>query len=117
MRRVLQVQRIVEDDLASKLSVYDALITPAAPTPAYRTNDKLNDPLAMFSGDMMTVNVNLSGLPAIVVRGGQVETEGVQLPVGLQLIGRPFGEEELLNLAHTFELCTWEKINSEWHFC
>jgi len=66
MRRVLQVQRIVEDDLASKLSVYDALITPAAPTPAYRTNDKLNDPLAMFSGDMMTVNVNLSGLP---VRG------------------------------------------------
>lgn len=41
MRRVLQVQRIVEDDLASKLSVYDALITPAAPTPAYRTSDKV----------------------------------------------------------------------------
>jgi len=54
---------MVEVDLTTKLKMYDALLTPAAPTPAYRANEKTEDPLAMFSGDMMTVNVNLCGLP------------------------------------------------------
>ena len=48
-------------DLNAKLSEYDALLTPAAPTPAYELGGKVNDPLAMFSGDVMTVNVNLAG--------------------------------------------------------
>jgi len=56
----------------------------------------MNNPLAMYSGDMMTVNVNLSGLPAIVIRGGHVENEGTLLPVGLQIVGRPFGYELLI---------------------
>ena len=67
-KRAQEVQRIVEAELAAKLAIYDALLTPASPTPAYRANAKVNDPLAMFSGDKMTVNVNLAGLPAIVVR-------------------------------------------------
>ena len=105
-KRAQDVQRIVEADLASKLRTYDALLSPAAPTPAYPANEKINDPLAMFSGDLMTVNVNLSGLPAIVIRSGDVETDdGRKLPVGLQLIGCPFGEADLLDVAHTIEIC------------
>lgn len=105
-KRAQDVQRIVEADLASKLRTYDALLSPAAPTPAYPANEKINDPLAMFSGDLMTVNVNLSGLPAIVIRSGDVVTDdGRKLPVGLQLIGCPFGEADLLDVAHTIEIC------------
>ena len=105
-KRAQDVQRIVEADLASKLRTYDALLSPAAPTPAYPANEKINDPLAMFSGDLMTVNVNLSGLPAIVIRSGDVVADdGKKLPVGLQLIGCPFGEADLLDVAHTIEIC------------
>ena len=111
-KRAQEVQRIVEAELAAKLAIYDALLTPASPTPAYRANDKVNDPLAMFSGDKMTVNVNLAGLPAIVVRSGQVASEeGKTLPVGLQIIGRPFEESALLDVAHTLEICTFDTLN------
>jgi len=110
-KRAQEVRSMVEVDLTTKLKTYDALLTPAAPTPAYRANEKTEDPLAMFSGDMMTVNVNLCGLPAIVVRGGKVLVEDKLLPVGVQLIGRPFGEATLLEIAHIFELCTWNNTN------
>jgi len=63
----------------------------------------VSDPLAMYKGDLMTVNVNLAGLPAVSVPCGFVEEEGVRLPVGLQLIGRAFGEADLLQLAHVYE--------------
>jgi len=46
-----------------------------------------------------------------VIRGGHVENEGTLLPVGLQIVGRPFGESDLLDIAHTFELCTWDQNN------
>lgn len=108
--RAQEVQRMVEAELACKLQEYDAFILPAAPSPAYLKSEKMNDPLAMYSGDMMTVNVNLSGLPAIVVRGGHVENDGTLLPVGLQIVGRPFGERALLEIAHAYELCTWDEI-------
>jgi len=62
-----QVQRMVEADFTSKLREYDASIMPAAPSPAYLNSEKMNNPLAMYSGDMMTVNVNLSGLPVRLV--------------------------------------------------
>ena len=54
--------------MVAALETVDALVSPAAPTPAYPLGAKLNDPLAMYAGDLMTVNVNLAGLPAIVVR-------------------------------------------------
>ncbi|MDA9097377.1 Asp-tRNA(Asn)/Glu-tRNA(Gln) amidotransferase subunit GatA [bacterium] len=116
-KRAQETQKIVESDLQGKLDVYDALITPAAPTPAYEVNGKVNDPLAMFAGDQMTVNVNLAGLPAIVVRGGFVTENDTKLPVGIQMIGKPFGEAELLANAHTFELATFDTVNEGWSFC
>jgi len=107
-KRAQEVRSLVEADLSTKLKTYDVLLTPAAPTPAFRANEKKDHPLAMFSGDMMTVNINLCGLPAIVVRGGKVLVEDKLLPVGLQFIGRPFGEVSLLETAHIFEICTWK---------
>ena len=115
-KRAQETRRLVEIDLNSKLSEYDALLTPAAPTPAYDIGGKVNDPLAMFSGDVMTVNVNLAGLPAIVVRAGTVTENGNALPVGLQMIGRPFGEAELLDVAHVFEIATFDAVNKDWAF-
>ena len=115
-KRAQETRRLVEIDLNSKLSEYDALLTPAAPTPAYELGGKVNDPLAMFSGDVMTVNVNLAGLPAVVVRAGTVSENGATLPVGLQMVGRPFGEAELLDVAHTFEIATFDAVNKDWAF-
>ena len=115
-KRAQETRRLVEMDLNSKLSEYDALLTPAAPTPAYELGGKVNDPLAMFSGDVMTVNVNLAGLPAVVVRAGTVTENGATLPVGLQMVGRPFGEAELLDVAHTFEIATFDAVNGDWAF-
>ena len=115
-KRAQETRRLVEMDLNSKLSEYDALLTPAAPTPAYELGGKVNDPLAMFSGDVMTVNVNLAGLPAVVVRAGSVTENGATLPVGLQMVGRPFGEAELLDVAHTFEIATFDALNGDWAF-
>ena len=115
-KRAQETRRLVEMDLNSKLSEYDALLTPAAPTPAYELGGKVNDPLAMFSGDVMTVNVNLAGLPAVVVRAGSVTENGATLPVGLQMVGRPFGEAQLLDIAHTFEIATFDAVNGDWAF-
>ena len=74
---------------------------------AYRLGEKTADPLAMYVGDQMTVNVNLAGLPALVLpAGAALPEEGggqVAMPVGMQLIGRHFEEAALLRLGHVFE--------------
>ena len=72
-------------EMEGALGRFDALLSPAAPTPAYKLGDKVSDPLAMYKGDLMTVNLNLSGLPAIVLPCGLAATGegGPQLPVGL----------------------------------
>lgn len=90
-------------EILTSLEQYDYLISPVAATPAYKLGEKSSDPLAMYKGDLMTVNINLAGVPAISLPCGFTEADGVQLPVGLQIIGRPFGEEGLLRVAHTFE--------------
>ena len=103
--RAKYAQRLVRDELISYLSQYDALLTPATPDVAYTRGSKIMDPLQMYTGDLMTVNVNLSGLPAIVVRSGVLTVaEGTHLPIGLQFIGKHFGEGELLQIAHIFEI-------------
>ncbi len=98
---------------------FDLLLTPTAPTPAYAAARALEDPLQMYLGDVMTVNVNLAGFPAISVPGGlvdasQEETAAVaagggggggegKLPVGVQFIAGAFEEAKMLRVAHVFE--------------
>lgn len=103
-KRAQQVRTLVQREMTSALQHYDALLCPAAPTAAYRVGEKTSDPLAMYKGDLMTINLNLAGLPAVCLPCGFVEQPGgAKLPVGVQMIGRAFGEGELLQLAHIVE--------------
>ena len=77
----------------------DAILTPATPSAAFGLGENM-DPIQMYLNDVFTVTVNLAGLPAISVPAG-VDNQG--LPLGLQLIGRPWEEADLLNVAYTLE--------------
>ncbi|XP_062183540.1 glutamyl-tRNA(Gln) amidotransferase subunit A, chloroplastic/mitochondrial [Phragmites australis] len=102
-KRAQQVRTLVKESFKDALERYDILVSPAAPSAAYKIGEKINDPLAMYAGDIMTVNVNLAGLPALVLPCGFVEGGPAGLPVGLQMIGSPFSEENLLRVGHIFE--------------
>ena len=79
------------------------LLTPAAPTTAYRLGEHTDDPIQMYLGDIYTVSVNMAGLPGMVMPCG-FDREG--LPVGAQLIAGAFGEDKLLRTAHAYQLHT-----------
>ncbi|KAI9178017.1 hypothetical protein LWI28_021745 [Acer negundo] len=102
-KRAQQVRTLIKKSFKTALDEYDILISPAAPSAAYKIGEKKNDPLAMYAGDIMTVNVNLAGLPALVLPCGFVEGGAAGLPVGLQMIGTAFDEEKLLRVGHIFE--------------
>lgn len=105
-KRAQQVRTLIQRDFARALQDNHALLTPTAPTPAFRKGDKTSDPLALYAGDLMTVNVNLAGLPAVTLPCGLAPGGPRGLPVGLQIIGPAFSEVELLQYAHVFEQTT-----------
>jgi len=82
----------------------DALITPTAPTTAFRQGEKLDDPLAMYLNDIYTASVNLAGLPAMSIPAG---VDRKDLPIGCQLIAPPFEEETILQLGTIIERLEW----------
>ncbi len=94
-----QVRTLMKQDFANVFADYDAIIGPTAPTVAFKLGDQLEDPLTMYANDIMTIPVNLAGIPAISVPAGL--SEG--LPVGLQIIGNHFSEPTLYRVAHAFE--------------
>jgi aspartyl-tRNA(Asn)/glutamyl-tRNA(Gln) amidotransferase subunit A len=85
----------------------DVILTPTAPTPAFKIGEKVEDPLQMYLSDIFTIPVNLAGIPAISIPCG-FSREG--LPIGLQIMGKHFDEGMLLKVAHTFEQ------NTDFHF-
>jgi len=97
--RAQKVRTLIRQDFLRAFGQVDALLTPTSPIPAFRIGEKA-DPLALYLCDIYTIGVNLAGLPAISVPCGFTRSG---LPVGLQLIGRPFQESNLLALAHTYE--------------
>lgn len=102
-KKAQQVRTLVRREMSAALDSYEMLLCPAAPTPAYKVGEKSADPLAMYKGDLMTVNLNLAGLPAVTLPCGYTEEGGKRLPIGLQLVGKAFGERELLGMAHVVE--------------
>ena len=87
------------------------ILTPVAPTPAFKIGEKVNDPLQMYLSDIFTIPVNLAGTCGMSVPAG-FSSEG--LPIGLQLVGRPFGEETIIRAAYTFEQATdWHKRKAD----
>lgn len=98
--KALKVRTLVKQDFDRAFEQVDIIIAPTAPTPAYEIGSMSSDPLKMYMQDVYTVPVNLAGLPGISLPCGF--TEG-QLPVGLQLIGKPLAEETLIRAAYTYE--------------
>jgi len=101
-----QVRTLIRRDFETALARCDALVTPVAPTTAFGLGEKVADPLTMYLSDIFTISVNLAGLPALVLSCG---VDGAGLPIGLQLIGRPFDEATVLRIGHAYEQAT------EWH--
>ena len=101
-----QVRTLIRMDFQKALETCDALVTPVAPTTAFRLGEKTADPLTMYLSDIFTISVNLAGLPALALPCG---FDRAGLPIGLQVIGRPFDEATVLRVGHAYEQAT------EWH--
>ena len=100
------VRTLICEDFRAAFKDVDLIVTPVTPTPAFKLGEKSEDPLQMYLSDIYTISVNLAGLPAIAVPCGFSKAG---LPIGVQLIGRPFEEETLLRAAHAYEQST------QWH--
>ena len=95
-----KVRQLIKNDFDKSFADVDAILTPSTPSSAFKVGDKTNDPVSMYLNDIFTVPVNLSGLPAISVPAGY---DNNNLPLGLQLIGKAFDEQTILNLSLAIE--------------
>ena len=102
-KKAQQVRTLVKNEFDRVFAEYDVILTPTAPTTAFKLGEKTNNPLEMYLSDICTVSVNVAGLPGISLPCG-VDSQG--MPVGMQLIGKRFGEETILNAAYTYEQAT-----------
>jgi aspartyl-tRNA(Asn)/glutamyl-tRNA(Gln) amidotransferase subunit A len=102
-RKASQVRTLMRNDFEEAFKKVDVILTPTAPTPAFRIGEKMMDPLQMYLSDIFTIPVNLAGTPAVSIPCG-LTAKG--LPIGLQIMGRHFDEETLLRVAFTFEQST-----------
>ena len=98
--KALKVKTVIKRGFDRAFLKYDLILGPTTPTTALKLGESLPDPLKMYLGDIYTVSVNLAGLPAISLPCGQ-DKNG--LPIGLQLIGKPFGEKQIIRAAYSFE--------------
>ena len=97
------VRTLIRRDFEAAFKDVDLMATPVTPTPAFKLGEKIQDPLEMYLSDIYTISVNLAGIPAISVPCGFSKGG---LPIGLQLIGRPFEEDIVLRGAHAYEQAT-----------
>ena len=99
-RKAQRVRRLISEDFMKAYAQVDVLLTPTAPSAAFAIGENMDDPVAMYLNDVFTVPASLAGMPGISVPAG-LSKDG--LPLGLQLIGKPFDEETLLNAAGVLE--------------
>ena len=104
--RAQKVRTLIRQDFLNAYKEVDGIITPTTPTPAFKRGEKAANPLSMYLSDIYTIGVNLAGLPGISIPCG-FSSSG--LPIGLQIIGRPFEEADLLAIANTYEQ------SHDWH--
>jgi aspartyl-tRNA(Asn)/glutamyl-tRNA(Gln) amidotransferase subunit A len=98
-----QVRTLIMQDFKKAFETCDVILCPVAPTPAFKIGEKINDPLTMYLSDVFTLSANLAGIPGMSVPCG-FSTEG--LPIGLQILGTHFDEENLFKVAYNFEQAT-----------
>jgi aspartyl-tRNA(Asn)/glutamyl-tRNA(Gln) amidotransferase subunit A len=103
-----KVRTLIRNDFLQAFETVDAIVTPTTPTAAFKAGEKSDDPLQMYLSDIFTISCNLAGICGVSVPCGF--TKNPKLPIGLQLLGKPFGEETLLRLAHAYEQSTpWHR--------
>lgn len=101
-----KIRRLIRDDFVEAFKKVDVILSPTAPTPAFKLGEKADDPISMYLSDIYTIAVNLAGLPGASIPAGFVNG----LPIGMQLIGNLFDEAKLLNIAHGYQKVTdWHK--------
>ena len=94
-----KVRRLITEDFNRAFKEVDVIATPVTPTPAFKIGEKINDPLSMYLSDIFTIPVNLAGLPAVSIPA-KVDSG---LPVGFQLIGKPWREADILGIGQFYE--------------
>jgi len=101
-----KVRTLIRQEFDQAFDKFDALITPTSPTVPFKIGEKVDDPLQMYLSDVCTLPINIAGLPAISIPAGFADG----LPIGMQIIGKPFSEETLLKIAYAYEQATdWHK--------
>jgi aspartyl-tRNA(Asn)/glutamyl-tRNA(Gln) amidotransferase subunit A len=101
-----KVRTLIRREFDSAFEKYDALITPTSPTVPFKIGEKADDPLQMYLSDICTLPVNIAGVPAISIQAGF----GGGLPIGLQIIGKPFAEDTIFRVAYAYEQAAgWHK--------
>lgn len=104
-KKALQVRTLIKQDFEKAYEKYDFLLCPTSPTVAFKIGEKADDPMAMKLADICTLPINLAGIPAMSMPCGFAEG----LPIGMQMMGKPFDESTLLKIAYAYEQAT------EWH--
>jgi aspartyl-tRNA(Asn)/glutamyl-tRNA(Gln) amidotransferase subunit A len=105
--RAQKVRTLIRQDFLNAFEKVDAIVTPTAPTAAFKVGEKSEDPLQMYLSDVFTISCNLAGICGISLPCGF--TKNPKLPIGLQLLGKPFGEQTILKIAFAYEQ------NTNWH--
>jgi len=101
-----KVRTLIKQEFDQAFEKYDALITPTSPIVPFKLGEKLEDPMQMYLSDVCTLPVNIAGIPAISIPAGFAD----DLPIGMQIMGKPFSEEMLLRIAFAYEQATdWHK--------
>ena len=101
-----KVRTLIKQEFEQAFEKYDALVTPTSPTVAFKLGEKLEDPMQMYLSDVCTLPINIAGVPAISIPAGFAHG----LPIGMQIMGKPFNEETMLRIAFAYEQATdWHK--------
>ena len=101
-----KVRTLIKRDFDEAFKRFDCIITPTSPTAAFRIGEKTDDPLSMYLSDIFTISSNLAGIPAMSVPCG-FTNDG--LPIGMQILAKPFAEETIFRAAYAYEQST------DWH--
>jgi aspartyl-tRNA(Asn)/glutamyl-tRNA(Gln) amidotransferase subunit A len=109
--RAQKVRELIRQDFAKVFEKVDGLVSPTSPVPAFKLGERTADPLQMYLADIFTNAANLAGICGISVPCGFAKAEGIQLPIGMQLLGKAFDEARVLQIAHAYEQSTsWHKV-------
>ncbi len=106
-KKAQKVRTLIKQDFENVFEKYDVVVGPTTPTPAFKVGENISDPLTMYANDILTIPMNLAGVPAISVPCGLVDG----LPAGLQIIGKAFDESTIYRVAHAYEQAAgWKMV-------